>query len=218
MVCEALGTVLVAWADTSVVPEPESIFDRVGQTQFRRFRSLPLVRAHRFLVARALAVELADALLPGSDLRMTTTCGRCGGEHGRPRFERAPIALSIAYAQDVVVVAVAPVEDAVAVGVDIEREPPGGAHARLEALRRLFAPACPPDTAEWTLLEAAAKANGRGLDFDLSAVVIGDVGSGRDFFPRRISLPGHSSALYAVTLRGPAGYVVSAAVSPKTAP
>jgi len=102
---------------------------------------------------RALAAELA----PGADVRIEQRCPVCGGPHGRPLLPHAPLLASAAYAGPWVVVAVARRQDADAVGIDVELE--GSA----PELSLLFAPADPPDLRGWTAIEAALKADGRGL-------------------------------------------------------
>lgn len=212
-----LGPVLVGWVDTSSVRGRDPAIHRLGPAQSRRLAALPASRAHRFAAGRGLLAALADELAPGADLTLTTVCERCGAEHGRPRFERVPIAASIAYAGEMAAVAVVRHADAAAVGVDIERIPIEGERAPLAALTRLFAPAPPPDTREWTLLEAAVKADGRGLDLELAAVRIGAERAGtesRTHAVRTVTLPGRSTPLQAATLPAPAGYVLSAATAP----
>ena len=92
----------------------------------RRYAALSGEKAQRFLAGRSLMAGLIDEFTDAVDLGFTTTCERCGAEHGRPRLERAPVAVSISYAGSVVAVAAAALADAAGVGVDIEREPVGG--------------------------------------------------------------------------------------------
>ena len=106
---------------------------------------------------RALIRALASELAPGADLRIEQRCPVCGGPHGRPLLPHAPLLASAAYADPWVVVAVAREQDADAIGVDVELE--GAA----PDLALLFAPADPPDLRGWTAIEAALKADGRGL-------------------------------------------------------
>ncbi|MCE4025888.1 4-phosphopantetheinyl transferase [Microbacterium sp. Au-Mic1] len=107
--------------------------------------------------AHALIRSLAAELAPGSDLRIVRRCVQCGGPHGRPLLPDAPLHASIAYAEPWVVVAVTREQDSAAIGIDAE-------HAgTMPALRALFAPADPPDLRGWTAIEAALKADGRGL-------------------------------------------------------
>ena len=111
----------------------------------------------RRATADALIRTLAAELAPGSDLRIRRRCAVCGGPHGRPVLPAAPVLASVAYADPWAVVAVAGTDDVAALGVDAEQE---GAPLDLAAL---FAPADPPGLRGWTAVEAALKADGRGL-------------------------------------------------------
>jgi 4'-phosphopantetheinyl transferase len=129
-------------------------------------------------------------------------------------LESAPIAVSLSYAGSVVAVAAAPHSDAAEVGVDIEREPSDGAGARLHDLGALFAPAPAPDVTEWTLLEAALKADGRGLAVDLAEIRVGVSGTGRLPASRPVWIPGRAESVEAAVVAGPRGFVLSAAMIP----
>ncbi len=172
------------------------------------------VAAQRFLVGRTLLVEVVEQLTDVTDLAFTTTCERCGADHGRPRFERAPVAVSVSYAGSVVAVAAARIADAAAVGVDIERAPTDGGRAPMRDLGRLFAPALAPDMQGWTLIEAALKADGRGIAIDLADVRVGGTGSGRLAGSRAIRLPGRVETVDAGAIVGPVDFVLSAAMIP----
>lgn len=209
------GAVLLAWADASEPGEDStSALDRLGPAQVRRYAALSGLRARRFLRGRQLLVELAGELTTVADLQLTTTCEQCGAEHGRPRLACAPVEVSVSYAASVVAVAAVRRADAAAVGVDIEVEPVAGRNAPLDALARLFAPLPPPDIERWTLIEAALKADGRGVAVDVAQVQLGPVGSGAREESRAVRLPGRSEALSAAVIAGPAGFVLSAATAP----
>lgn len=90
-------------------------------------------------------------------LEVVQRCTICGGPHGRPLLPGTPLLASVAYAEPWVIVAVAHRDDADAIGIDLELE---GAAPDLTAL---FAPQDPPDLRGWTAIEAALKADGRGL-------------------------------------------------------
>ena len=170
------GPILLSWADASEPGEASTAaLERLGEAQRRRHGALSGLQARRFLLGRRLLVELASELTAVEDLRLTTTCERCGAEHGRPRMDSAPVAVSVSYAGNVVAVAAARHTDAAAVGVDIEAEPPPGRYEPLHALAPLFAPSAPPDTERWTLIEAALKADGRGVEVDVAAVDVAGV-------------------------------------------
>ena len=186
----------------------------LGEQQARRYASLSGVRAQRFLAGRWLLAELIAELTDETDLGFTTTCERCGADHGRPRLERAPVAVSVSYAGSMVAVAASRREDAAEVGVDIEREPGGGAHSRLDDLAPLFAPAAAPDTQGWTLVEAALKADGRGVSVDLAEVHVCEVGTGRWPGARAVRIPGRLDSVDAAVIVGPSGFVLSAAMVP----
>jgi 4'-phosphopantetheinyl transferase len=208
------GPVHVAWTDAAAsAPPSHDVLERLGSQQMRRYAALSGDAARRFLAGRALLVDLADELADDADLALTTTCERCGADHGRPRMERAPVAVSLSYAGSVVAVAVAPHTDAATVGVDIEREPREGSLTPLRDLEPLFAPAKAPDMQGWTLIEAALKADGRGVRVDLAQVRVGDVGSGRLTASRAVGIPNRGS-IDAGVLAGPSGFVLSAAMVP----
>lgn len=210
------GPVRLAWADTSApesVPFSEESLHILGDQQLRRYRSLRGADARRFLAGRGLLVELIAELGHGHPLGFTTTCERCGADHGRPRLDRAPVAVSVSYADSVVAVAAAHHQDAGGVGIDIEREPVDGAQTRLH-LSALFAPAQAPDIAGWTLLEAALKADGRGVAVDVAEVRIGDRGTGRLPSSCVVRIPGRADDVDAAVVPGPAGFVLSAAMAP----
>lgn len=209
------GPVRIAWADASASPAPDpAILERLGDSQVRRYARLSGLPAQRFLTGRALLVSLIRELTDSVEVGFTTTCERCGAEHGRPRLERAPVAVSISYAGSLVAVAAAHQTDAAAVGVDIEREPADGARTPRRELAALFAPAPPPDTEGWTLLEAALKADGRGTTVDLAEVDIGEVGTGRLAVVRAVRIPGRADPVDAGRVAGPTGFVLSAAMVP----
>jgi 4'-phosphopantetheinyl transferase len=209
------GPIRIAWTDAAASPAPDpEIIERLGDAQVRRHASLSGAAAHRFAVGRALLAGLIGELTDAADLGFTTTCERCGAEHGRPRLERVPVAVSISSAGSVVAVAAAAQTDAGAIGVDIERVPAGGAGTQLSELAALFAPAPPPDTEGWTLLEAALKADGRGIAVDLDGVHIGAIGTGRIAGSRAVRIPGRVDAVDAGLIAGPTGFVLSAAMVP----
>lgn len=210
-----VGPVRVAWIDAAeyVAPSPR-VLSRLGRAQVRRYELLRGTAAQRFLAGRWLLLELIDAITEVADVGFTTTCERCGAEHGRPRLDRAAVAVSVSYAGSVVAAAAAHHRDAAAVGVDIERAPCDGAQARMHHLAALFTPAPVPDMAGWTLLEAALKADGRGVAVDFAEVRIGVSGTGRLPASRSVWLPGRTDAVDAAVIAGPGGFVLSAAMVP----
>ncbi|MET0782543.1 MAG: hypothetical protein ABWZ16_13635 [Microbacterium sp.] len=209
------GPVRIAWTDAAASPPPSpNILERLGEPQHRRHAVLVGVAAQRFLAGRALAIEVVEQLTDATDLAFTTTCERCGADHGRPRFEHAPVAVSVSYAGSVVAVCAARIADAAAVGVDIEHVPAAMSRVPMPDLARLFAPAPAPDIQAWTLIEAALKADGRGLTVDLAAVRVGETGTGRNAGSRAIHIPGRVDTVDAGVVAGPSGFVISAAMAP----
>lgn len=210
------GATRIAWTDASLLElaalEAHEALDDLGEQQVRRYAALRGISARRFLASRWLVRQLAAELTDHDDLRLVTTCLRCGADHGQPRFATAPVVVSISYSGDRAVVAVAPRADASAVGIDIEREPVGDPQHPLTALAPLFAPSTPPTLREWTLVEAALKADGRGLNVDLSQVEIEPRASGRAENSRAVRIPGRSAPVDARAIDGPAGFILSAAM------
>jgi len=147
---------------------------------------------------RALIRALAAELAPGADLRFEQRCVVCGGPHGRLVLPAAPVIVSVAYAEPWVVVAVAREQDARTLGIDAERE---GVAPDLGAL---FAPADPPDLRGWTAIEAALKADGRGLLIAPDRVRLGD---------GRATVPG-GAAFRVIPVPAAPGLIVTLALSP----
>lgn len=111
----------------------------------------------RRAAGRALIRELTAELVPGADLRIEQRCPGCGGPHGRPMLPHAPVLASVAYAGPWAVVAVGSDRDVAALGIDAEQE------RAAPDLAALFPLTSPPDLRGWTAIEAALKADGRGL-------------------------------------------------------
>ena len=213
----------VAWADAATSDlRFGTASERLGAQQQRRLSALSGVAAERFVVGRELlalvldelaAEAVADGRHPRHDgVTLTASCDRCGGEHGALRVRGGlPAAASVSYADSMVVVAAASLADATAIGVDIEREPSDGALAPLRSLTALFDPAPAPSTREWTLLEAALKADGRGITVDVATCRI-ESSAARC----AVSIPGRATPVAVATIPGPAGFVLSvAAIAPR---
>jgi 4'-phosphopantetheinyl transferase len=147
---------------------------------------------------RIVAARLVHALT-GSRLAHGP-CTHCGGAHGRPHRVDGGV-VSLAYTPTLVVVAVAA---SGGLGVDAEPGAPDTA-AGIERLR--------PGTTlrEWTRIEAALKAVGRGIpDADVAAIEI--FGTGASWRTRLAGrdVRGRDHA-------GPAGVVISVAVAAEPA-
>lgn len=154
----------------------------------------------RSAAADALLASLVSALAPGSGTRIARRCPRCGGaDHGAPVALEAPVALSAAYAGGFVVAAAAPTREAEAIGVDVERGEPGTV---LSDLANLLDP--PPTLRGWTRIEAALKADGRGL-----RVPPGDV----RIRGERARIPGRDGPIALHDVPAPDGFVVSLAIA-----
>lgn len=160
---------------------------------------------------RALLARLIHELAPGADAALETRCAVCGGaDHGPPSPASAPVAVSVSYADPLVVAAAVRTEDATAVGVDVENARTG----LLDELAPLFAPADPPDIAGWTLIEAALKADGRGIRTAPGEVRLASA-AGSTLLPgaRLAHVPGRADPLEVARVAGPAGYAVSVCVA-----
>lgn len=154
--------------------------------------------------------EVADALLTAS-LRdrgfegavLSRVCAWCGGAHGAVRVTGADAAASVSYAGELVVVATAAAPPDALFAIDAEpRELQPVALARTRAA--LEDPEA--DAATWTRVEAALKADGRGLRVDPGSVRL--EASGEAWLAH---VPGRHAPLRVVTLAGPPGVVVSLA-------
>lgn len=102
--------------------------------------------------------EVAWALLRGlvGDVPIANPCPFCGGPHGPVQLPGSPWRASVSYAGDLAVVGVVPSAGVGAFGVDAEIATAPGDHA----LRA------------WTRVEAALKADGRGIRVDPQTVVV----------------------------------------------
>ncbi len=164
---------------------------------------------------RWLLAELVGEMLPGADVAFSTVCPRCGADHGPPVAVGLPVSVSVSYAGSLVVVGAVHGRDAASLGVDVEavRPGPGGPMADLAAL---FAPQPPPDLRGWTMIEAALKADGRGLRVPPGDVVVdarrGAAASVLGEATVLVSVPGRADLIEAAPAPAPVGYLVSVAV------
>ncbi len=172
--------------------------------------------ADRFAEGRRLLAALVAELTGDPVVEVIRLCPWCGADdHGTPRVRRHPIAVSVSYAQEQVVVAAVRTADAASVGVDVE---PAASAAKMGELALLFAPGSPPDLRGWTLLEAALKADGRGVNVEPSAVAFGPTATSVIGEAVVIGIPGRDEPVLAAEAAGPEGFVVSVAVLSAGAP
>ena len=151
---------------------------------------------------RRTSRRLIDALLPGAVVR-SGPCARCGGSHGRPRVEDIAAEISVAYAGRRAYAASVPRSHAVSLGIDAEegddRSPAGVERMRPATTLR-----------DWTRIEAALKADGRGLAVDPALVRID---GGPDAWTA--TLPGRPTPIVGRDVPGPPGVVLSVAIAPE---
>jgi 4'-phosphopantetheinyl transferase len=147
---------------------------------------------------REVAWDLVRALLPGA--RLSNPCPRCGGAHGPLRVEGVAAVASAGYAGGYAVVAVAPRSAASGIGVDVEVDAPRAT----AGLDRVLAPGA--SVRAWVRVEAALKADGRGLRVDPAAV---RVEAGANGWTARID---GGAALCGRDVPGPPATLVSIAV------
>lgn len=208
----SLGAVRIAWGEVGPADcTLEDTLRRLGPSQLRRHQHLDESRGQRFAAGRLLLAELIPELISTDSIRLTSVCDQCGGDHGRPRVEGAPFAVSIGHAGDMVIAAAVALESASAVGIDIEPRRSDD-DAALSELTRLFAPRPPPGLRDWTEIEAVVKADGRGLRIPPSDVAFG-VRSAR-LLPagRTVHVPGRRDRFEAAAAPGPPEHIVSVAV------
>ncbi|MFF2488715.1 chemotaxis protein CheY [Microbacterium sp. NPDC058062] len=123
---------------------------------------------------RAHAWRLVRTMLP-ADAALSNPCPRCGGPHGAVVVAHVPFLAGVTYAGGYAIAAVAATQDAAALGVDAEPEH----DARRDAAG--MSGVLGDDEAsvrEWIRVEAALKADGRGLRVEPSTVVVAPTADG----------------------------------------
>ena len=102
--------------------------------------------------------EIAWALLRElvGDVPIANPCPFCGGPHGPVQLPGSPWRASVSYAGALAVVGVVPSVGVAAFGLDAEGD----------------APLADPGVRAWTRVEAALKADGRGIRVDPETVVV----------------------------------------------
>lgn len=215
-----LGAVELAWIDSAASRHPPAAFfaevGMLGDQQARRCRTLSGARAERFLIGRWLMAELITRVTGEPAPTLTSTCLVCGGDHGAPVCTNAAVVVSVSYADSIVAAAAVSTTDAAAVGIDVARVSQHEPGARLHELARLFAPEPPPDLRGWTMIEAAAKADGRGLRIGPEQIVIRPAAPGEGgILPDRsfATIPGRTDPIEVAAAPGPAGCLLSVAVA-----
>ena len=143
---------------------------------------------------REVSRALLSALLPGATF--VSRCPRCGGDHGRIRVSDSDAAVSVSYAGGWAVAMVA--EGWARAGIDV-------VPADARGLDRVLPGA---DARAWARVEAALKADGRGLEVDPARVEV--AGGAGDAWAARVDegtwVTGHD-------LAGPPGLVAAVAVA-----
>jgi 4'-phosphopantetheinyl transferase len=152
---------------------------------------------------REIAWNLLRGLAPGA--RLSNPCPRCGGPHGPVRVDGAEVAASVTYAGDYAIVAVVGLSDASGLGIDAEL----AVDPRRDAagFRGVLGEGRPADVRAWTRVEAALKADGRGVRLDPARVEVIERPGGWT-----ARMPGRAVEMSGLDLVGPPGTIVSAAL------
>jgi 4'-phosphopantetheinyl transferase len=205
------GPVGISWAQALPASAATSVLDELGPQQRSRYEALEGLAASRFLAGRMLLARAIGEFTPG-DFRLETRCAVCGAhDHGALRTASGQVSVSVSYAGDLVMAAAAAAHTARAVGIDVEAHGHDGA---MDDLRMLFAPGDPPTIAEWTRIEAAVKADGRGLHLPPNLVVVSEQPGTLLPGGRLVALPGRAMTIEVAAAPGPKGYSVSVAIDP----
>jgi 4'-phosphopantetheinyl transferase len=151
---------------------------------------------------REVAWDLLRAMMaPGAEL--SNPCARCGGPHGPVRTTDASARPAVAYANGVAVAAVASRRPGTfAIDVEVQTDPVRDA----AGLNGILGARSGVRLRDWVRVEAALKADGRGLRVDPGTVTVAPVGSHgwRALVPNGPVIAGWD-------IDGPPGLVISAA-------
>lgn len=117
---------------------------------------------------REHAWRLLRGMLPAG-AELSNPCPRCGGPHGPVTVSHAPFLASVTYAGGYAIAAVAATREAAALGVDAE--PEHDARRDAAGMSGVLGDG-EASVREWIRIEAALKADGRGLRVEPSTVVV----------------------------------------------
>lgn len=222
----------VRWAAPADDPAMRALLDDGERDRYERF--LRAEDKARFVTGRFLArTTLAEFTgLDPRDVRFSTHCRHCGGDHGKPRLPDAGVDFSLSHSGDRVVLVVA---EGAEVGVDVERESDRDidrlAEMVLAGPERAVLADLPFEQRKrafhgyWSRKEAILKATGHGLAAPMTALHVSAPGDPAEVLawdgeaavsPVRLTDlapgPGYAAALAALTPRplkiteqGPAG-------------
>ncbi len=165
---------------------------------------------------RAVAWRLLRDLIDEPGIRITNPCPRCGEDHGPVHIEGAAVTASVSYAADWAVVAIAP---AAAGTVGVDAEPEADTRRDRAGLTGVLGTG-PASVRDWVRVEAALKADRRGLRVEPGLVhVTARTGDGAsEEHPAAAAwhadVPGRPDVIAGWDLAAPPRVLVSAALAP----
>ncbi len=203
-----VGPALVAWTPANREAGLKSQFALLSEPDLERAAGLAPDHLNRFRLGRLLIHALVADLFPTATewSVASTPCRRCGKRHAGVEIDGVPARASVAYAADLVAVAVAPASRVTGLGIDLELDVADP--ARAEELRRLLGASSERALRRWTRVEAVLKADGRGLLVDPGAVRLRQGGA---------YIVGQPASYVVAEVAGPDGYLLSLAWSATTA-
>ncbi len=199
------GPVRVAWLPENRRISVRGQLDLLGALDRDRAQGLPRARRKRFVLGRLLVRGLVDGLFPDATgwTVVPGRCARCGGRHAGVGLEGVPAVASIAYADGLVVAAVAPQAAVSRLGIDVE--PAVCDHERIDELHRRIGASRERVLRRWTRVQAVLKADGRGQLVDPGAVWLRRGGGW---------IAGSPESYLVCEVDAPQGYLVSLAWCP----